>query len=134
MPVVSSFCASYFWLLWYSVVSSNASCIRRLERAHSKILSSLPSYHHTSNLGITLAECRTFIQLYRFSKYYIMFHLHMQGLFTYATDVTGHTGKNPHRLYVPRIRTNYGKRSLQYWGTLIWNRLTVELYNATSVR
>jgi len=56
------------------------------------------------------------------------------GLFTYAADVTGHNGQNPHRLYVPRIRTNYGKRSLQYRATLIWNHLSVELYNGTSVR
>ena len=58
----------------------------------------------------------------------------MQGLFSYAIDVTGRSGRNPHRLYVPRIRTNYGKRSLRYRGTLIWNRLSAMLYNATSVR
>jgi len=52
----------------------------------------------------------------------------------YATDVTGHTGRKPHQLYVPRIQTNYGKRSLQYQGTLIKNRLSVGLYNATSAR
>jgi len=59
---------------------------------------------------------------------------YLRGLFLYATDITGYTGQNPHRLYVPRVRTNYGKRSLKYRGIWIWNRLSVELHNATSVR
>jgi len=41
-----------------------------------QVLSPLPS-SHTSDLCTILAEHRTFIQLYRFSKYYIMFHLHI---------------------------------------------------------
>ena len=113
---------------------SNASCIRRLERVHSKFLSSLPPSHN-SDLGITLAERRTFhtaVQVFKIL--HNVSPTYMRGLFSYATDVTGHTGRNSHRLYVPRIRTNYGKRSLRYQGTLIWNCLPVVLYNATYVR
>ena len=113
---------------------SNASCIRRLERVHSKFLYSLPPFH-SSDLGITLVERRTFhtaVQVFKILRN--VSPTYMQGLFSYATDVTGRSGRNPHRLYVPRIRTNYGKRSLRYRGTLIWNRLSAMLYNATSVR
>jgi len=56
------------------------------------------------------------------------------GLFSYAIDVTGHVGRNPHRLYVPAERTNYGKRSLKYRGTMIWNCLSPELYDAKTLK
>ena len=113
---------------------SNASCIRRLERVHSKFLSSLPPFH-SSDLGITLVERRTFYTAVQvFKILHNVSPTYMQGLFSYATDVTGRSGRNPHRLYVPRIRTNYGKRSLRYRGTLIWNCLYAMFYNATSVR
>ena len=63
---------------------SNASSIRRLERVHSNFLSSLPSPHN-SDLGITLAKCRTFYTAVQVSKYCVRFHLHIKGLFSYAT-------------------------------------------------
>jgi len=85
------------------------------------MLTLLPS-SHTSDLSTTLAERRTFhMAIQVFKILHNISPTYMRGLFTYAVEVTGHTGRNPHRLYVPRIRTNYGKRSLQYWGTLIWN-------------
>ena len=112
---------------------SNVCCIRRLERIHSRFLSLLP-FSNASDLNMTLAECRTYhtaIQvlkiLHNFSPTYL------QGLFSY-TNVTGHIGRNPHRLYVPGIRTNYGKRSLRCRGTVIWNCLPAALYDATTVR
>ena len=93
---------------------SNIRCICRLERIHSKFLSLLPS-SNASDLNMTLAECRThhtaiqvFKILHNFSPTYL------QGLFSYTSNVTGHIGRNPHRLYIPGIRTNYFKRSLHY--------------------
>jgi len=91
---------------------SNASSFCRLERFHSKFLLSLPSPHNL-DLDMTLVECRTFhraVQVFRIL--HNVSPTYMRGLFSYATDVTGRTGRNPHQLYVPRIRTNYGKRSL----------------------
>ena len=57
-----------------------------------------PSNASTSDLNITLVYCTVFSPTYQ------------QGLFSYS-NVTGYIGRNwPHRLYVSRIRTNYGKR------------------------
>ena len=36
-----------------------------------------------------------------------------------------------HRLFVPQVNTNYGKRSLHYRGPTIWNALSTALYSAT---
>ena len=80
---------------------SNVHCICRLERIHSKFLSLLPS-SNASDLNMTLAECQThhtaiqvFKILHNFSPTYL------QGLFSYTSNVTGHIGRNPHRLYIP---------------------------------
>ena len=48
-------------------------------------------------------------------------------------DVTGRSGRNLHRLFVPSVRTNYRKQSLAYRGTAIWNRLPKALYSAKTV-
>ena len=37
---------------------------------------------------------------------------HLLGLFQYSTAVNGHHGHNPSHLYVPQVRTNYGRQSL----------------------
>ena len=54
-------------------------------------------------------------------------------MFMYSTSVTGREGRNPHRLFVPRINTEYGRRSLYYRGTTMWNALPTALYDATSL-
>ena len=43
---------------------------------------------------------------------------------SYASAVSGHTGRNPLRLFVPSIRTSYGRGSLWFRGTTIWNNLS----------
>ena len=34
------------------------------------------------------------------------------------TDVTGYPGRNFNRLYVPQVRTNYGRQSLYFRGSI----------------
>ena len=134
MPVVSSFVLPIFDYCDTIWSPSKASRIRRLERVHSKFLSSFPS-SHCSDLRTTLAERRKFhTAMQVFKVLHNISPAYLRGLFSYTTDDTGYTGRNPHRLYVPGVRTNYGKRSLKYQGTLIWNRLSVELHNAISLR
>ncbi len=46
--------------------------------------------------------------------------------------VTGRSsGRNPHRVYVPAIRTNYGKNAFYFRSTSIWNKLDSRLYSKT---
>ena len=58
---------------------------------------------------------------------------YLQGLFQYSTDVTGHHGCNPNRLYVPQVQTNYGRQSSYFRGTMVWNNLSPLLYSAGSL-
>ena len=58
---------------------------------------------------------------------------YLHEVFSFAVDVTGRSGRNVHRLYVPSVRTNFGKRLLVYRGTAIWNRLPPALYGAKTV-
>jgi len=50
---------------------------------------------------------------------------YLRGMFSYAVDITGLSGSNLYRLFVP---TNYGKQSLAFRGTAIWNSLPKALY------
>ena len=62
-----------------------------------------------------LTERRTFhtaVQVYKIVNKVSSPYLH--GYFSFAVDVTGHPGRNVHRLFILRVKTNYGKRSLAY--------------------
>ena len=73
----------------------------------------------------TLVERRQFhtaIMVYR-----ILHRLsptYLQDTFKYTTTVTSHVGRNRYRLFVPRVRTTYGKNSLFCIGTQVWNSYT----------
>ena len=79
---------------------------------------------NASDLNMTLAECQTYhaaIQVFKILHNYSPTYL--QGLFSYTSNFTGHMGRNPHRLYVPGIKTKLWQRPLHYQGTVICNRL-----------
>ena len=55
---------------------------------------------------------------------------YLKVIFSFAVDVTGHSGRNMHRLFVPRIRTNYSR----HIGAVIWNRLSAALYGVKTLK
>ena len=58
---------------------------------------------------------------------------YLQGLLKYSIDVTDHDGCNSTRLYVLQVQTNYGRQSLYFRGTILWNNLSPWLYSAGSL-
>ena len=101
---------------------SNSTTTCHLERLHS---SSLPS-SDTFNLQFSLTKRCTFhiaVQVYKIVNKISPPYLHE--CFSFAVDVTGHPGRNVHRLFIPRVKTNYGKQSLAYRGAVIWYRLSI---------
>ena len=110
---------------------SNSTSTCRLERLHSKFTSSLPSSSINLNLQSTVTERHTFhkaLQVFRIVNKICPPYLH--GIFSYAVGVTGHSGRNVHRLFVPSAKTSCGKQSLAFGGTAIWNSLHKALYSA----
>ena len=87
---------------------SSVAYSRKLERLHSKFCSLIPdsrgSFHHT------LTERRRF---HTASVVYKILHQqlpsYLRDTFKYAVDVTFHAGRNVHRLFIPSVRTTYGK-------------------------
>jgi len=59
---------------------------------------------------------------------------YLHGCFSFAVDVTGHPGRNVRRLFIPRVKTNYGKQSLAYRGAIIWNRLSSAIHGLKEFR
>ena len=112
---------------------SNSTDTRHHERHHSRFTASIPS-SDCFNLHSSLSERRVYhmaLQVFKIVNNISPSYLHHT--FSFAVDVTGCSGKNQHRLFVPRVRTNFGKRSLAYRGTAIWNRLPPALYSAKTV-
>ena len=58
--------------------------------------------------------------------------VYLHNMFSYTTSITGHEGRNAHRLFVPQICTNFGRWSLFYCGATLWNTLPSALYDAAS--
>ena len=105
----------YCDVVWCPTTAKFTSMI---ERVHSKFTKRLPP-PCASKLSFTLIERRRFhaaIQVFRsihnFSPSYL------QNIFQYSKDLTGFCGRNVHRLFVPRVSTNYSKRSFFYCGTV----------------
>ena len=110
---------------------TNVRQTRRLERLHSKYISTCMD---SSVSRYSLTERRKFhtsIQIYKILHKSAPAYLH--NLFTYAVTITGRARRNIHRLFVPQVNTNYGKRSLRYRGPTIWNALSTALYSATAL-
>ena len=83
---------------------------------------------------LTLTERRRFhtaTQIYRILHKLSPSYLH--STFSYAVSITGRTGRNVHQLYVPSMDLNYGKRSLYYRGTTIWNSLPASVVETNSL-
>ena len=53
---------------------------------------------------------------------------YFRGLFQYSAEVTDHHGHNPICLYVPQVRTSYGRQSLYFRGTVLWYNLPPSSY------
>ena len=51
----------------------------------------------------------------------------------YSKDVTGYRGHNVNHLFVPRVSTNFGKRSFFYHGAMLWNSLPLMVVEATAL-
>ena len=73
----------------------------------------------------------TVIQIYKILTKRSLSYLH--STFRTAVSVTGRAGHNAHGPYVPAVNLNYGKRSMYYHGTAIWNSLSTLLTEAESL-
>ena len=81
-----------------------------------------------------MTECRryhTAIQIFRSIKHYSPSYL--LDIFWYSKDVTGYCGHNANHLFIPRVSTNFGKRSFFYRGTMLWNSLPSTVVEATTL-
>ena len=110
---------------------SSVQYFKRFERVHSKFCSLLSD---TQNFHCTLVECRQFhttIMVYR--TLHCLSPICLQDTFNYTTTVTSHIGRNSYRPFVPRVRINYGKNSLYYTGTQVWNSLHASFYTAATL-
>ena len=118
----------YCDVVWAPTTVHQTRC---LERFHSKYISTCVD---SSISRYSLTERRKFhtaIQIFKILHKSAPTYLH--NMFNYAVAITGRVNRNAHRLFVPQVNTNYGKRSLHYRGPTIWNALSTALYSATTL-
>jgi len=85
-----------------------------IERVHSKFLNKLP-LSYRSKFSFTLTERRRFhTALQIFKSLYQISPPYLHNIFQFSKDMTGHVSHNINRLFVPRVFTNFGKRSFFY--------------------
>ena len=111
---------------------STAKQTRMLERIHSKFVNRLP-LPYRSRFSLTLTERHRFytaIQIFRSLHRLSPPYLH--NIFQLSKDITGHVSRNINRPFVPRVFTNYGKRSFFYRGALLWNSLPFSVTGAAT--
>ena len=103
-----------------------------MERIHARFVS-----YKCNDVGfakVTLAERRyfhTIVQVYKILNHLVPAYL--QNTFMFTRDLTGFVGRNSHHLYIPRMWTTYGQKSLFYRGAVAWNNLNQTLYSITSL-
>ena len=112
--------------------SSNSLLSKSMELIHARFVS-----HMSNDVGfvkVTLAEHRhfqSFVQVYKILHQLVPVYL--QDMFTFSDKVTRYVGRNSHRLFVPRMRTTYGQKSLFYRGMVAWNNIDQTLHSANSL-
>ena len=120
----------YCDVIW-SPSTAKQTCL--VERIHSKFVRRLPSSYHPK-FPFTLTERRRFhtaIQIFKSLRRISPPYLH--DIFQFSKDVTGHLSRNINGLFVPRVFTNYGKRSFYYRGTVLWNSLRSTITGAITL-
>ena len=109
-----------------------ASLSKSLERIHARFVSYMSD--DASFVKVTLAQRRhfhTIIQVFKILHNFVPVYL--RDMFKFSVDVTGHVGRNSHRLFIPRMRTTYGQKSLFYRGAVAWNNIDQTLYSVNSL-
>ena len=104
-----------------------------LEKVHSKFTKRFSSFC-AYRLSFTLTERRryhTAIQILKSVHDYSPSYL--SNVLYYSRDVTGYSGYNINRLFVPRVFTNFGKRSFFFHGTILWNGLPLRVVEAATL-
>ena len=86
-------------------------------------LPSLPSTRRCFHVAI-----QAFKVLHKLSPLYLLSALN------YTRDITNRTSKNIHRVFVPFVRTNFGKGAFYYKSTSIWNSLNSALYACNDLK
>ena len=91
-----------------------------------------PAYR--SRFSFTLIERRRFYTAVQiFKSIHQISPPYFHKLFQFSRDVTGHVSRNFNRLFVPRVSTNFGKRSFYYRGAVLWNSLPSIVSEAATV-
>ena len=105
---------------------------RSLEKIHSHFVGSLSCIN--SFVKLTLAERRryhTTVQVFKSIRK--LGPVYLNDRFVNSVTLTGHSGRNQYRIFIPRVRTLFGKNSFYYRGAVLWNQLNCKLYEVSDL-
>ena len=97
----------YYDVVW-SLTTAKLNCL--IERVHSKFLNKLPPAYCSRFIFTLTKRCRFHTAMQIFKSLYRISPPYLHNFFQFSRDVTCHVS-NFNRLFVPRVSTNFGKRS-----------------------
>ena len=115
--------------IWGNVSSSALQKLIILQKRAVRIISGVPPRTHTPPLFEKL-KILDILDLNKFLVGQLMFKSYTKklpdifdGYFIHNSDIHQHDTRNRNHLHYARCKTELGKRSLRYWGVIIWNSI-----------
>jgi len=109
----------------WSPTAAKLNCL--IERVHSKFLNKLPPTY-CSKFSFTLTErCRYHTVLQVFKSLHQISPPYLHNIFQFSKDLRGHISRNVHRVFIPRVFSNFGKRSFLSRGRIM-EQFTIECF------
>ena len=123
----------YCDVVWHPMSARNCQL---LEKLNSRITDVVPTDSEDCQYALYMSptSCRNFHSMVQFFK--IIHELspsYLNQSFQLVENITKRISRNRHRIYIPTIRTNFGKNRFYYRGAVLWNRLKLSLYDCTSL-
>ena len=120
----------YCDIIWGSAAKSS---LAPLDRIHHKVRNLIRD--NTLPVTMPLSERRKFhVAVLAFKVLHNFSPPYLHDSLKFAREVTGRSGRNVYRLFVPSVRTTFAKCGFYYRAVAIWNGLNYELYSCTSVK
>ena len=119
--------------------SSLLKKIQVLQNKLLKVLFKMPFRTDTTKMHLDLDILKVHdIYRYQIQKFVyeslnesciVQFHKY----YRYNNAIHDQNTRQQNELYKPRIKTNYGKSSLRYYGVVLWNRVDIKIRRSTTL-
>ena len=120
----------YCDVVWHPMSARNCQLLKKL---HSRITGVVPSSSEDRQyaLYMSLTSHRNFHSVVQVLK--IIHELSSPSFLNQTFQLAERISQNRYRIYIPSVRTNFGKNGFYYRGAVLWNWPKLSLHDCTSL-